>query len=350
MRPTLLTRMILSAVALLATVAGGCALLDEQLENCKETLKITCHLRLFTNVQDQVEARLSDKRDEALRRALEGHLAGIFTEYARDVDLSFYDTDEAGQRQEHRTAVMNADQATYEIELPAREYHHLALANVATEPHVRLTGDELRDESSVVQAASDLLPSQTLGLFSARMPLTVHRDESETFDVNLYMLNSAAALVMHRDSCDYVAASFEILDMADSFRVSDSLYTFAKSTRVLSEEIPVDTTGTVHWRVEPALFCGVGLPSRDASSTKAEGETEETLWRFAVNVTLQDGTTTRTVISVATPLEAGRLVILRGWLHGDGSYEPEPVPDLILSGMSIMLDWREGPDFNPVLG
>ena len=346
MRRSFLARIVLPAVALLATAVGGCALLDEQLEDCKETLKITYRLRLVTNVQDQVEARLSDKRDEALRRALEGHIAGIFTEYARDVDLSFYDTDEAGQRVEHRTAVMNADQATYEIELPARDYHHLSLANVASEPHVRLTGDELRDESSVVQATSDILPSQSLGLFSARMPLTVHRDESETFDVNLYMLNSAVALVMHRDSCDYVSASFEILDLADSFCVSDSLYTFAKSSRVQSQEIPVDTTGTVHWKVEPALFCGVGFPSRDASQTKAD---EETVWRGAVNVTLQDGTTTRTEISVATPLEAGRLVILRGWLHADGGYEPEPVPDLIISGLSIALGWREGTIHEPEL-
>ena len=129
--------------------------------------------------------------------------------------------------------------------------------------------------------------------------------------------------------------------------MSDSLYTFARSSRVQSQEIPVDTTGTTHWRVEPALFCGIGLPSRDASSTKAE---EETVWRGAVNVTLKDGTTTRTIISVATPLEAGKLVILRGWLHADGGYEPEPVPDLIVSGISIMLDWREGLIIEPVLG
>ena len=102
-------------------------------------------------MQVQLQARLSDKRDEALRRALEGYLKDVFAEYARDVDLSFYDTDEVGQRLEHRTAVMNADQATYEIELPARDYHHLALANIATESQVRLTGDDLRDESQIVQ-------------------------------------------------------------------------------------------------------------------------------------------------------------------------------------------------------
>ena len=70
---------------------------------------------------------------------------------------------------------------------------------------------------------------------------------------------------------------------------------------------------------------------------------------MAVNVTLQDGTTTRTEVSVASPLEAGRLVILRGWLHADGSYEPEPVPDVIIAGLSVVLDWKQGVTYEPEL-
>lgn len=349
MKKSLLLQILLSAVALLATAAGGCALLDEQLEDCKEEFKMTYHLRLVTNVQIQLQTRLSDKRDDALRRALEAHLGKIFAEYARDVDLSFYNTDEVGQRLEHRTAIMDADQATYEIELPARDYHHLALANVATESHVRLIGDELRDESQIAQGSSDPVPSQTAGLFSARMPITVHRDESETFDVNLYMVNSAAALVLHRDSCDFVTASCEFLGLAEGFRVSDSLFTFTRELRVAAPEIPVDTTGSeFNWNTTPALFCGVAFPSRDAAPTKADEE-PETLWKVAVNVTLKDGTTTRTEISVATPLEAGNLVILRGWLHENGGFEPEPVPDVMLSGLSVTLDWKEGTKFDPEL-
>lgn len=351
MKKSLLLQILLPAVALLATAAGGCALLDEQLEDCKESFSITYHLRLITNVKVQLQTRLSDKRDEAIRRALEDYLAGIFTEYARDVDLSFYATDEEGLRLEHRTAIMDAGQATYEIELPAREYDHLAVANVATEPHVYLTGDDFRDRSQVLQTASEPLPSQTAGLFSARMPITVNRDESESFDVNLYMINSAAALVLHRDSCDFISATCEILGLADGFMVSDSLFTFATETHVSAPGIPVDTTGVEYnWNMTPALFCGVSFPSHDPVNTKADAEEEEeTLWQMALNVTLLDGTTTRTVISVASPLPAGELVILRGWLHADGSYEPEPVPDVILSGLSVTLDWKKGTQFDPEL-
>lgn len=349
MRCLFLQLSFLLAVALAVTATGGCSLIDERLEDCTEEFKMTYHLRLVTNVEVQLKTRLSDMRDEALRQALEKHLGGVFAEYARDIDLSFYATDEEGRRLEHRTAVMDADQATYEIDLPARDYDHLALANVASEPQVRLTGDDYRDQSLVVQTAAEHVPSQVTGLFSARKSMTVRRDESETFDVNLYMLNSAVAVVLHRDSCDFVTASCELLDLADGFRVSDSVYTFTRATQVETLSLPVDTVGRGHWNIEPALFCGVALPSRDSVATRADGDEPETLWRAALNVTLQDGSVTRTEIAVASPLLAGNLMVLRGYLHENGGFEPEPVPDMVLGGVSVSLNWKNGNQFDPEL-
>lgn len=341
-------RFLVVAASALILLVTGCSLIDEALEECKESLKLTCHLRLVTNVKVQLMTQLSDKRDEALREALEKHLDNVFSEYARDVDLSFYAADEEGRRLEHRTAIMEAEQATYEIELPARDYDLQALANIGTESHVRLTGDEFCNTAQVSQPVTDLMPSQTAGLFATRMPLTVHRDESESFDVNLYMFNSAVAMVVHRDSCEYVSASCELLELSDGFMVQDSLFTFSKPTRFASVEVPVDTVGyESNWRTTPALFCGVAFPSVDAG-TKADGE-EETLWQVAVNVELPDETVTRTVISVSTPLPAGELIVLRGWLHANGVYEPEPVPDVMVCGISVTLNWEEGMHYNPEL-
>ncbi|MBR6423419.1 MAG: hypothetical protein IKS47_01885 [Bacteroidales bacterium] len=107
MRCFFLQLSFLLAVALAATAAGGCSLIDERLEDCTEEFKMTYHLRLVTNVEVQLKTRLSDVRDEALRESLEKYLGGIFAEYARDIDLSFYATDEEGRRLEHRTAVMD---------------------------------------------------------------------------------------------------------------------------------------------------------------------------------------------------------------------------------------------------
>ena len=312
----------------------------------------------MTNLQVELQTHLSDERDAALRQALEDHLKNVFSPFAHDIDLSFYAVDDEGRRLEHRSAVMEAEQETYVIELPAADYFHSALANVASEPLVQLLDDELRDESRLSQKAGSPAASHTAGLFSARLPLTVHRDENEKYDVNLYMVNSAGALIVHRDSCDYVSATCELMGLADGFTVCDSSFTYSPDMLVEADFVDAepylnpaptkageaDTTAVPHWRVTPAIFCGVGFPSRDAVA-KSDGD----IWQFALNVLLKDGTVTRSVISMATPLPAGGLRLLRGWLHGDGSFEPEPVPDVIISGISITLDWKEGMIYNPVL-
>ena len=344
-------RHTLVMLAVVVAALSGCGLIDEALEVCREVFSLFYRLRLITNLPEEMDGQLSDERDRPLQLALEDHLKDIFAEYARDVDLSFYATDPAGQRLEHRSAVMNAGQATYEIALPAADYHHLALANLAGNPVVQLTGADLRDETCLQQQAGEVVDSHTTGLFSARLPLSVQRNESRTFDVNLYMVNDAGALVVHRDSCDYVSIRAELLDLASGFRVCDSLYDFSARTSVsarLIDAAPFVEEGRPQWNKLPALLCGVGFPSLD-TPVKAD----EAIWRFALYVTLQDGTTTLSLISIGVPLQAGHLKIIRGYLKPDGRFVPgppgpEPSKEPVV-GVSVQLDWREGMHFEPPL-
>ena len=365
--------------ASLVALATGCGLIDEALEDCKEDFTILYRLRLITNMQTEMDDKLDDERDRPLRLALEDHLKDIFAEFAHDVDLSFYAPDEEGRRLEHRAAIMDAGQATYEIELKAADYYHLALANLEGNRVVKLTDPEMLGTSSLlqVQSAEQTVASHNTGLFSARLPISVHREESQSFEVNLYMANCAAALIVHTDSCAFSAIRAETYDLANGFSVYDSVYSYAVNPYVTSSLIDVepfveqvrraartkggevDTSDVPMWTKTPSLFCSVGFPSRDESP--AESSVEGRIWRINLYVTLEDGSVTKNVISLGEPLQAAHLKIIRGWLQGDGSFVPGlppepgpgpgpgPGPDEMVVGVSVQLDWKEGMHFDPVL-
>lgn len=360
-------------IALLGlSLFSGCGLIDEQLEECREDFSLVYKMRLVTNVQTELQQKLGDPRDLPLQLALEEHLRSIFSGYAHDVDLSFYSTDTIGERKEHRHAIMDAGQVTYEIELPAADYHHLALANLEQNKVVHLEDSEWRDASRLRQQSGDAINSHNTGLFSSRVPMSVHRDENQQFNVDLYMVNSACALAVNVDSCSFLSIRAEFYDLADGFFVCDSLFTYETNPAVRAEYIdatpyleearkrnalttkagePDDSS----WEEMPFLFCGVGFPSRDVSP--ADSDVPGQIWRCVLYVTLSDGSITRSVISVGEPLFAANLKIIRGWLHIDGSFEPglppEPGPpppiDDMVCGVSITLGWHEGIHFEPEL-
>lgn len=360
-------------VALLGLIAfSGCGLLDEQLEDCREDFSLVYKMRLITNVQTELQQKLGDPRDLPLQLALEDHLKTVFSGYAHDVDLSFYSTDTTGERKEHRHAIMDAGQVTYEIELPAAEYYHLALANLEQNKVVWLEDSEWRDASHLQQRPGETVDSHNTGLFSSRLPMSVHRDENQQFNVNLYMVNCACALAINVDSCSFQSIRAEFYDLADGFCVYDSLYTydtnpalraeFVDANPYLDEARQRDEAKTKaedeipSWGQMPYLFCGVGFPSLDNSP--AGSEVPGRIWRCVLYVTLDDGSITRSVISIGEPLNAANLKIIRGWLHIDGSFEPglppEPGPgptpvDDMVCGVSIMLGWHEGIHFDPEL-
>ena len=75
----------------------SCSVIDEDLSNCVdvepvEQAELDYELRLVTNMTTELTTQLTTQTDIRLADALKQHLDDIFTDYAHDVDLSFYDT------------------------------------------------------------------------------------------------------------------------------------------------------------------------------------------------------------------------------------------------------------------
>ena len=107
--------------------------IDEDLSDCQANFHVSYSVTLRTNLRTQIQTVLRSRFETEVADLLEDSLKNIFREYAHDVDLSFYIQND---RSYHDSKVMDANQATYELELPANDYRHLALANIGEEKEV----------------------------------------------------------------------------------------------------------------------------------------------------------------------------------------------------------------------
>ena len=335
---------------LLTFALTGCFAIDEDLSDCGEEYKLTYQLRIITNLTTELETVLNEEDDAPVAAALRNHLRDIFTDYAHDVDLSFYTTQKDSTRLHHETHIMNANQSSYTIYLPVREYMHLAVANIADEAHVKLQQDNTCHQASLIQQRMDTIPPHTTGIFSARLPMQVKEGQDQDFLVQLYMVNCATALVLDSALCQYNDVKIYTTGFATDFQICDSLYIYPKESKdspiVRANDIPISG-------VNKLCFCSVNYPSPEASSTRTIIETtepflaqpsEETLWQYRCYVTLDNGSTTETIISLKLPLRAGQLKILKGFIKNDGEIV---LTSDVEAGVSVTLDWKQGNTYEP---
>ena len=159
--------------------------------------------------------------------------------------------------------------------------------------------------------------------------------------VNLYMANSAVALVV--DTLGSHAKGMKVfLDgMADGFLIADSTYTFDRNTLVPAPEVPVSGG-------HQSCYAGVCFPSRDSATRtdSADGTSSSadgSIWSVKAYVQTADGKTTENILYVRAPLKAGSLKIIKVKLQPNGSFL---TVDLNV-GLSVTLDWKEGAIFEP---
>ena len=180
---------------LLLTVAS-CSVIDEDLSNCGEQAKLDYELRLVTNMTTELRTELTTQTDLQIAQALRDELSNVFSDFAHDVDLSFYDTKGDSARLQHDEHFMDANQASYELNLPMRHYMHLATANILDNKLVTFEEDERCHHSILRQIDRDTIDSHTTGIFTARQPMEVLEGIDQNFNVHLYMANCAATLVI----------------------------------------------------------------------------------------------------------------------------------------------------------
>jgi hypothetical protein len=316
----------------------GCSVIDEDLSDCDEEMRLDYDLHLVTNLTIELQKELDRKDDANLLKALRSYLAPIFTDYARDIDLSFYDVQGDGALLHNERHQMDANEMSYTLYLPRRQYHHTALANLEGNGVVMLEGGDHYHSTRLLQSRGDTVSTHKTGVFTARKEIQV---DIKTVYVHLYMANCAAALVL--DTSEATLKDLKVLatGFASGFNIADSSYVYvATSQLVMADKVDTGTPGQ-------ACFCTVNFPSPESPKTTRNiieteepfdtSESEKPLWQFRVYATLSDGKVTESVLSVNTSLSAGQLDIIRAKVHSNGALEPDGTK----VGVSVTLDWNE---------
>lgn len=326
----------------------GCSTIDDDLSDCyvENQYRMDYQLRLVTNMTTELKTQLTTMTEVSVANALTTHLKDIFTDFAHDVDLSFYDTEGDLNRLQHDQHIMDANQSSYTLTLPMRKYMHLAIANIADNDMVDLSGDEYSPSSILQQAkgqltdGKEILPSHTTGLFTARQPMEVLSGVDQTFNVHLYMANSAATLVLDTKGHAFSDIKVYSTGFANKFFIRDSTYVFPEtSPLIIAERIATDNN--------LLCFCSVNFPSRDAVTALAKSRAEEkpALWQFKVYLTKPDGSITETILNIDEPLKAGDLKIIKGELDDEGAVRPYNST----VGVSVTLNWNSAGEYDAPL-
>jgi len=331
---------------------AACSSIDDDLSDCptdEAQYQMEYELKLVTNMTTELQTQLTTITELSVASALETHLENIFSDFAHDVNLSFYDTETTKERLEHRVDIINTNQTTYDLTLPMRKYLHLAVANIAENHVVGLFKDDHSPTSMLQQAegtvasgsSNNIVDSHTTGLFTARQPMEVLSGVSQTFNVRLYMANSAATLVLDPKGHTFKDIRVYATGFAKEFHISDSTYVFP----TISPLIRADKVETGN---DLLCYCTVNFPSPDAvpaSSAKRRADEETPLWQIKVYLTKTDDSVTETVLDITEPLKAGNLKIIKGALDDEGAVRPYDST----VGVSVTLDWNKGGTYDPEL-
>ena len=341
---------VVEALCCFSFVLGlvGCGPIDEDLSDCGIRNQLDYELRLVTNMTTELQTHLTAQTDVTVSNMLRTHLGGVFSDFAHDVDLSFYDVVGDSVRLDHDVRIMDANQTSYTLYLPVRRYMHTAIANLKNNEEVILTDDEFCHQSrlTLAQPTADTIRSHTTGLFTARLPMEVQEGIDQVFNVRLYMANCAAALIADTTGTHIRDLRVCTSGFATGFSICDSVYLFSEQSPVVQAE-RLDTLDS-----SKLCFCSVNFPSPEPEEdVEADDQTrvviettdpfaslgaKHPLWHFICYVTLDDGTVTRTVLDITRPLRAGQLYILTANVQDDGIVSPKDKT----VGVSVTLNWN----------
>ena len=318
--------LLIAAVLLLP----GCRLVDEDLSDCGGEIRINYELRLISNMQIELETVLNEETDVEIAEALRDYLKYIFSDMARDVDLSFYSPEGDMPRKVHINETIDANQAQYTVYLPEQEYVHTCVANMEGIGPVSLMDTLYCKDSKLLLDEGGEIPCQETGVFTSRIDIKISDDGDQTFYSYLYMANAATVLLLDISEAGQIGEiEVATTGFADRFDIADSTYHFTTNYYVKPNRLPLEDGNRL-------CFVSINFPSRDV----AEGD--DYIWKWYVRVRMPDGTITETILGIAEPLKAGDLKIIKAKILDNGvAYVEDPVV-----GMSVTLDWNEAGEHN----
>lgn len=306
-------------VVLACPLLASC--IDEDLSKCGVNYTVSYAVRQPVDLGAEVRAVLSAPAEQGVAADVEAALGGVFAGTVHDLDLPFYDVHMLEHRQ---AAVIDAARATMTFYMQKADYRHLPMGNVGDGEPLGVDGADSDLALTLGTAVGDTIPSHGRPVYSGRLDMPL-ADRDEAYHADLYMVNSAVAVVL-ADAADGIGQVAGLVDsMATSFAVNDSTFSFdrGQATRMVGMQSPGYHT-----------LYAVTMPSRDALPASADGDG---LWQVKVYVDL-GGKTTENVLHISEPLRAGRVKIIKGVIKDDGSITTES-PEV---GVSVTLDWKPG--------
>lgn len=313
---------MLCLVCLTSVFASCSSWIDEDMSDCYPTMKrsITYQILLLTNFEPEIKEKLGKAEDTEVAKSLRQHLDGIFTDNDQQLDMLFYSNHDPFELKHHEFHAMNTNRATYTVSLPANPYLHIATAyrrqglNVETE-----RTDNGQTASLRQQPSQGTAEPHTSAIYTTHRTIDFSKETQDVL-INLYIANSAVALVI--DPQGHQAQSVRVLStgFATGFNIADSAYTHTTpSPMILTKQLTVD--GGNEW-----CYCSANFPSDDNG------------WMFKAYVTLPNGSVTESILSVRKPLKAGELAIVKAYMDEEGALRTDDHQ----VGISVMLNWKEG--------
>jgi len=332
---------------LMAAALSACSLVDEDLRDCETDYHLNYQLRLVTNMKAELQTQLSMETEVSIASAIRTYLSDIFTDYAKDVDLGFYDVYEDSTRLHHESHIMDANQSSYTLYIPVREYMHLAMANVAQDDLISVEKDDRCHTLRLSQQVQDTIPSHKSGIFTARLPMDIKEGIDQQFNVHLYMANCATALVVDTLGSGIKDLKVYMSGFATGFSLCDSLYHYDYTPVVRADRITPDSPGTI-------CYGSVTFPSRTAGDTKVIIDTDDpgvgeganyALWQIRVYSEMKDGTITETILGVSYPVGPGNFKLIKAKAYTNGSVKPGD-PSI---GVSVTTDWEPATEHEVII-
>ena len=305
-----ITRTFKAGILLLATTTTLSSCIDEDMSDCGKDYQIQYNLRLNTQLNTTIDADLNLAEEQGIASNLKQALGKIFTDHAKDNDLSFF----TGETLAHHEAnPMDANSVSYTIFLPRNAYTNLALANTGAIGNVSIQGADALGTLALAQEKKDTIDSHNIGLFSARLNIQ-EEDFDQDLKTTLYMANCASAVVIDKNNVQADEIFGFVKGMANSFAVKDSTYSYDYGTVVKAQKVASTDT---HEALYAVSFPGTG----------------------EIHVIVKiNGKYTENILTFPTPLRAGNLRIAKVTLHPDGSFESKTQS----VGVSVKLDWKPG--------
>lgn len=340
------THYVYCILTVLCMTMQSCSLIYDDLKNCGHDYKIVYKMRLKVQLSTDLQEQLNAEADKPVREALQSKMNSIFTNHAKDIDITFYNADP--NKQTYRNHFFVNDSTT-ELTLYMRvdNYTNLAVANIDDNNMVAHV-DTAQVTTRLMQMVADTVSPHNTGIFTSRLPLSVQDTAgNQSFESVLYMANSAVALLIENSNVETAGVSAYVTGMADGLMIADSIYLFDNNIPVRMENVQLTASsanpiarksGKASLTPQKLLFSTVCFPSSDIATS------DNGIWQVVAHVKMPDDKIVETFLSINTPLEAGRLRVIRTQMQTDGTLVPIGATDV---GATVDFDWTPGGEYNP---